>query len=106
MSYNEVRRYGVKDSFVDVGLVREGEKPEMYTEEHEKLLGTYENEWVLFVDGYDSNHNRIYDQVTGKTCHQCRYCTFFITGFIIIHMIICRSNIRPISSHISFKSFS
>ncbi|GLJ29380.1 hypothetical protein SUGI_0579310 [Cryptomeria japonica] len=45
---------------------------EIYTEEHEKLLGSCESEWVLFQDGYGPDGNRIYDSVKGKTCHQCR----------------------------------
>jgi len=24
------------------------------------------------VDGYDSSGNRVYDKVSGQTCHQCR----------------------------------
>ena len=27
---------------------------------------------TLFVDGYDSNGERIYDRLNGLTCHQCR----------------------------------
>ncbi|XP_043709586.1 cell division cycle-associated protein 7-like isoform X2 [Telopea speciosissima] len=50
----------------------EGEKPEIYTEEDEKLLGTCETPWTLFVDGYGKDGKRIYDSVNGKTCHQCR----------------------------------
>lgn len=46
---------------------------EVYTEEHEKLLGNTEKNWTLFVDGYGSDGKRIYDCVKGKTCHQCRY---------------------------------
>ncbi|KAL5557161.1 hypothetical protein UlMin_039397 [Ulmus minor] len=49
-----------------------GSKPEIYTEEHEKLLGYTEKSWTLFVDGYGNDGKRIYDQVRGKTCHQCR----------------------------------
>ncbi|PKU73382.1 hypothetical protein MA16_Dca024184 [Dendrobium catenatum] len=51
----------------------EGRREEVYTEEHEKLLGSCEMSWTLFVDGYDKSGKRIYDQVKGKTCHQCRY---------------------------------
>ncbi|KAA8547258.1 hypothetical protein F0562_003878 [Nyssa sinensis] len=51
---------------------RECSKPEVYTEEHEKLLGNTERSWTLFVDGYGKDGRRIYDQVKGKTCHQCR----------------------------------
>lgn len=50
----------------------EGHREEVYTEEHEKLLGNCEMGWTLFVDGYDKSGRRIYDQVKGKTCHQCR----------------------------------
>lgn len=49
-----------------------GSQPEIYTEEHEKLLGSCQTEWVLFQDGYGPGGNRIYDPVRGKTCHQCR----------------------------------
>ncbi|XP_051141080.1 uncharacterized protein LOC127258324 [Andrographis paniculata] len=49
-----------------------GEKPEIYTEEHQKLLGDSSSVWELYVDGYDEDGQRIYDPVNGKTCHQCR----------------------------------
>ncbi|CAL9228237.1 unnamed protein product [Arabidopsis halleri] len=52
--------------------VGEGARPEIYTEEHEKLLGNTERTWELFVHGYDKDGKRIYDPVRGKTCHQCR----------------------------------
>ncbi|KAL9289421.1 putative transcription factor C2H2 family [Arabidopsis thaliana] len=52
--------------------VGEGVRPEIYTEEHEKLLGNTERTWELFVDGCDKNGKRIYDPVRGKSCHQCR----------------------------------
>nr|GMD58676.1 cell division cycle-associated protein 7-like [Ipomoea batatas] len=54
-------------------LLREaGSKPETYTEEHEKLLGSTKMNWTLFVDGYGKDGKRIYDPIKGKTCHQCR----------------------------------
>ncbi|OWM66296.1 hypothetical protein CDL15_Pgr013513 [Punica granatum] len=53
-------------------VLEEGAKPEIYTEEHEKLLGSTERSWELFVDGYGKDGKRIYDPVKGKTCHQCR----------------------------------
>ncbi|XP_065876701.1 uncharacterized protein [Euphorbia lathyris] len=52
--------------------LEEGAKPEVYTEEHEKLLGSTEKSWTLFVDGYGADGKRIYDPIKGKTCHQCR----------------------------------
>lgn len=52
-------------------------KPEIYTEEHEKLLGNTEKSWTLFVDGYGKDGKRIYDSFRGKTCHQCRLALFF-----------------------------
>nr|DAD40559.1 TPA_asm: hypothetical protein HUJ06_014882 [Nelumbo nucifera] len=52
--------------------IGEGSKPEIYTEEHDKLLGTCETSWTLFVDGYGKDGKRVYDPVKGKTCHQCR----------------------------------
>ncbi|EXC35386.1 hypothetical protein L484_026711 [Morus notabilis] len=53
-------------------LAEAGSKPEIYTEEHEKLLGNTDKSWTLFVDGCGSDGKRIYDSVKGKTCHQCR----------------------------------
>ncbi|KAL8229212.1 hypothetical protein R6Q57_014112 [Mikania cordata] len=53
-------------------LMERTSRPEVYTEEHEKLLGDAKTEWTLFVDGYGKDGKRIYDQVRGKTCHQCR----------------------------------
>ncbi|KAL3525736.1 hypothetical protein ACH5RR_014108 [Cinchona calisaya] len=53
-------------------LREEGSKPEFYTEDHEKLLGSTEMSWTPFVDGYGTDGKRIYDPVNGKTCHQCR----------------------------------
>ena len=46
--------------------------PEVYTEAHRAALGTASAPWTLFVDGYDTKGNRIYDPVRGATCHQCR----------------------------------
>ncbi|KAL5708125.1 hypothetical protein ACHQM5_018953 [Ranunculus cassubicifolius] len=48
--------------------VEPGSRPEIYTEEHEKLLGSCESAWDLSID----DGRRVYDQVKGKTCHQCR----------------------------------
>ncbi|XP_022028218.1 cell division cycle-associated 7-like protein [Helianthus annuus] len=53
-------------------VIKEGSKPEVYTEEHEKLLGDHKETWKLAVDGYDDEGNRIYDAFEGKSCHQCR----------------------------------
>ncbi|KAL6842850.1 hypothetical protein ACP4OV_027163 [Aristida adscensionis] len=58
---------GGKSEFIEVGS-----KEEVYTEEHDKLLGTCQTTWTLFVDGYGKDGKRIYDQVKGQTCHQCR----------------------------------
>ncbi|XP_048424554.1 cell division cycle-associated protein 7 [Pyrus x bretschneideri] len=53
-------------------FIKEGSKPEIYTEEHEKLLGDCVESWELGVDGYGEDRKRIYDPVNGETCHQCR----------------------------------
>lgn len=53
-------------------VLEEGSKPEIYMEEHDKLLGNTERSWELFVDGYGKDGKRIYDPIKGKTCHQCR----------------------------------
>lgn len=52
--------------------IKEGSKPEIYTEEHEQLLGDCKTTWTLDVDGFDEDGQRIYDQFEGKHCHQCR----------------------------------
>ncbi|PSS26079.1 Cell division cycle-associated 7-like protein [Actinidia chinensis var. chinensis] len=52
--------------------IKEGSKPEIYTEEDEKLLGDCKTAWVLLVDGYNADGERIYDTFYGKSCHQCR----------------------------------
>ncbi|KAK4393358.1 hypothetical protein Sango_1806600 [Sesamum angolense] len=74
VSYCEEVRVGKKDRLLnDDDLLREvGSKPEIYTEEHETLLGSTEMSWTLFVDGCSEDGKRIYDPVRGKTCHQCR----------------------------------
>ncbi|CAK8577568.1 unnamed protein product [Lathyrus sativus] len=56
-------------------FIPEGTKPEVYTEEHEKLLGDCETDWELYVDGYDEDGDRIYDPTKGEKCHQCRLIT-------------------------------
>lgn len=62
-----------KKSTDDVDInIGEGENPEFYTEEHEKLLGDCQNAWILYVDGYGEDGQRIYDPNNGTSCHQCR----------------------------------
>jgi cell division cycle-associated protein 7 len=72
----EKRSEGGKTVLMEVGA-----KEEIYTEEHDKLLGTCNTLWTLFVDGYGKDGKRIYDQVRGQTCHQCRYVSTRITIF-------------------------
>ncbi|KAK2434098.1 Zinc-finger domain of monoamine-oxidase A repressor R1 [Trifolium repens] len=55
--------------------IPEGTNPEVYTKEHEKLLGDCETAWELYVDGYDEDGDRIYDPTKGDKCHQCRFIT-------------------------------
>lgn len=77
MSYSEAP-LGKKDKGVEESIMlEEGGKPEIYTEEHEKLLGHTERCWTLFEDGYGKDGKRIYDSVRGKTCHQCRLVTLW-----------------------------
>ncbi|KAK6129050.1 hypothetical protein DH2020_037211 [Rehmannia glutinosa] len=74
VSYCEVPMTKKENSLNDDDFQREeGSKPEVYTDEHEKLLGNTEKSWTLFVDGCGKDGKRIYDPVKGKTCHQCRY---------------------------------
>ncbi|OEL32171.1 hypothetical protein BAE44_0006812 [Dichanthelium oligosanthes] len=73
VSYCEIQPKEEKDTEGGRALLlEEGAKEEIYTEEHEKLLGTCNTPWTLFVDGYGKDGKRIYDQVRGQTCHQCR----------------------------------
>ncbi|XP_039777293.1 cell division cycle-associated protein 7-like isoform X2 [Panicum virgatum] len=73
VSYCEIQPKKERDpQGVRTELLEEGAKEEIYTEEHEKLLGTCNTPWTLFVDGCDKDGKRIYDQVRGQTCHQCR----------------------------------
>ncbi|XP_078151517.1 uncharacterized protein LOC144546827 isoform X1 [Carex rostrata] len=74
VNYTEVHGKKSNDDLTesDVALIEEGRKEELYTEEHEKLIGSCEAPWTLFVDGYGKDNKRIYDPVKGKTCHQCR----------------------------------
>ncbi|XP_027076561.2 uncharacterized protein [Coffea arabica] len=74
VSYSEVHLTNEDKPFENgLDLLREeGSRPEVYTEEHEKLLGSTEMSWTLFVDGFGKDGKRIYDPVNGKTCHQCR----------------------------------
>ena len=52
--------------------LQENIEEEIYTEAHVAALGSCSRPWTLFMDGYDEAGNRIYDKVTGQTCHQCR----------------------------------
>ncbi|KAI3717034.1 hypothetical protein L1987_68348 [Smallanthus sonchifolius] len=72
VSYSEVDLPKKCKGGGDELLIEKTSRPEVYTEEHEKLLGECKTEWTLFVDGYGKDGKRIYDQVRGKTCHQCR----------------------------------
>lgn len=74
VSYNEhkiPKTEKISTEDVEINIV-EGENPEFYTEEHEKLLGDSQNAWILYVSGYDEDGQRIYDPDNGKSCHQCR----------------------------------
>ncbi|KAI3704042.1 hypothetical protein L1987_74248 [Smallanthus sonchifolius] len=45
-------------------------KPEVYTEDHEKMLGDHIETRKLMVDGHDGERNHY--AYEGKRCHQCR----------------------------------
>lgn len=72
VTYNERDNVKAKKSKGERLLICEGPRVEVYTEEHEKLLGNTERSWTCFVDGYAKDGKRIYDPFKGKTCHQCR----------------------------------
>ncbi|VFQ73718.1 unnamed protein product [Cuscuta campestris] len=74
VNYSERREPKVREKFPkNVNIcIAEGEKPEVYTEEHKKLLGDSKNNWTLYEDGYDEDGMRLYDPDIGKSCHQCR----------------------------------
>ncbi|CAN1308927.1 Cell division cycle-associated 7-like protein [Linum perenne] len=57
------------------GLVkfREGRKREIFSvKPGENVLGSTERSWTLCEDGYGEDGRRVYDQINGKSCHQCR----------------------------------
>lgn len=56
----------------DRRLMRENVAEEIYGVEHLDALGSCNQQWDLFVDGYDAKGERVYDKVNGQTCHQCR----------------------------------
>ncbi|KAL1833733.1 hypothetical protein ACET3Z_003384 [Daucus carota] len=68
-------RKGRKHSEDEEICIKESSIPEVYTEEHGRLLGDCKMVWILDVDGYDEDGHRIYDQYEGKHCHQCRQAT-------------------------------
>ncbi|KAH6756013.1 hypothetical protein C2S52_023606 [Perilla frutescens var. hirtella] len=73
--YSERKKSPKKDhssnSVVEIHIP-EGENLEIYTDEHEMLLGDSIAAWTLYVDGFDEDGQRMYDPVLGKSCHQCR----------------------------------
>lgn len=73
VTYSERDNVKGKKSKGERLLIFEGPRVEVYTEEHEKLLGNTERSWTCFVDGYGKDGKRIYDPFKGKTCHQCRF---------------------------------
>lgn len=76
VSYCEIRVEKKDELKGDYILREDGSRPEVYTEEHDKVLGSTEMSWTLFVDGYGRDGKRIYDPIKGKTCHQCRLVAF------------------------------
>ncbi|KAJ6288572.1 hypothetical protein OIU76_024539 [Salix suchowensis] len=67
VSYSEVALTKKDGLLEDENITQEvGSKPEIYTEEHEKLLGNTEKSWTLFVDGCGKDGKRIYDSINGK----------------------------------------
>lgn len=56
---------------------------EVYTSAHMHRLGSFQTPWELNVDGCDRYGERIYDDVDGLTCHQCRQKT-------LARVTICR----------------
>uniref|UniRef100_A0A7N0ZRH3 Zinc-finger domain-containing protein n=1 Tax=Kalanchoe fedtschenkoi TaxID=63787 RepID=A0A7N0ZRH3_KALFE len=73
VNYSELRAKStkIKKSRDVVVRIKRGLKPEIYTEEDQKLLGGCETVWTLAVDGYE-NGKRVYDALNGTSCHQCR----------------------------------
>ncbi|KAL6213528.1 hypothetical protein ACLB2K_012975 [Fragaria x ananassa] len=73
VSYVEIRPNGKRESTWNSEInIKEGKRPEIYTDEDERLLGDCKETWELSVDGYGEDRKRIYDPVKGETCHQCR----------------------------------
>ncbi|CAK7329787.1 unnamed protein product [Dovyalis caffra] len=73
INYMEIQPKSKKEASMDVEIqLREGSKPEIYTEEDEKLLGDFKSTWTLHLDGCGDDGKRVYDPEMGETCHQCR----------------------------------
>ncbi|KAF9595641.1 hypothetical protein IFM89_001542 [Coptis chinensis] len=84
VSYTEVRekRTNKEDDLLGP-LVGEGLRPEIYTEEHEKLLGTCGSTWDLFVDGYTKD-GKFLESVSGTMDAHLRY---FKQGYELLHQM-------------------
>ncbi|KAH6833821.1 hypothetical protein C2S53_009830 [Perilla frutescens var. hirtella] len=78
VSFSERKKSPKKDhssnSTVEIHIP-EGENPEIYTDEHEMLLGDSIAAWTLYVDGFDEDGQRMHDPLLGRSCHQCRSST-------------------------------
>ncbi|XP_057992662.1 uncharacterized protein LOC110647928 isoform X3 [Hevea brasiliensis] len=73
VNYSEIFPQKKKGSAKGLEIrLQEGSKPEIYSEEDEKLLGDCQSTWTLFVDGYGKDGKRMYDQEKVESCHQCR----------------------------------
>lgn len=98
VSYVEMKtdKKGIPVKIVEI-RIEEGENPETYTEEQEKLLGDCKIPWTLFVDGYDEEGQRIYDPFEGKSCHQCRYVQNTLKWFV------CLAGLLHLFYHINIK---
>lgn len=92
-----------EDVEINIG---EGENPEFYTEEHEKLLGDCQNAWTLYVDGYGEDGQRVYDPDNGKSCHQCRSKHLFsLSVFMLFYcLVIIYSYLFPEHSFLEYIS--
>ncbi|KAK9064854.1 hypothetical protein SSX86_016236 [Deinandra increscens subsp. villosa] len=62
-------------------LVERTSRPEVYTEEHEKLLGDAKTEWTLFVDGYGKDDmGRMYSKQCKILIGFVRFVGVFVTA--------------------------
>ncbi|KAL0450277.1 UNVERIFIED_CONTAM: hypothetical protein Slati_1584100 [Sesamum latifolium] len=108
VSYCEEVRVSKKDrSLNDDDLLREvGSKPEIYTEEHEKLLGSTEMSWTLFVDGCGQDGSEFMILSGGRLAINAGQQPFPLIVLVVIYILLLwdAPYIQDMISNLGYKS--